>query len=43
MHPLVDNKLVITYMDDPTYDKIAKTRWLIETYNELHGQFWNVE
>jgi hypothetical protein len=26
-----------------TYDKIVKTKWLIEAYNELCGQFQNVE
>ncbi len=40
---LVDNKSIILNKNDPTYNKIAKTRWLVEACNELCGQFYNVE
>jgi hypothetical protein len=26
---LIDNKLLITYKDAPTYDKIVKIKWLV--------------
>jgi hypothetical protein len=40
---LVDNKSIISNQNDPTYDKIAKTRWLVEAHNELCGQFYNAK
>jgi len=31
---LVDNKSIITNKDDSIYNKIAKTRWFVETCNQ---------
>jgi hypothetical protein len=41
MHPFNCNKSIINDKDDLTYDKITKSRWLIEACNESCGQFWN--
>lgn len=41
MHPFNCNKSIINEKDDPTYDKITKSKWLVEACNELCGQFWN--
>jgi hypothetical protein len=32
---LVDDNNVVINKDDLTYDKIVKTRWLVEIHNEL--------
>jgi hypothetical protein len=40
---LIDNKSIISNKNDPTYDKIAKTRWLVEARNELCRQFYNAK
>jgi len=38
---LIDNNLVVIDKNDPSHNKIAMTRWLIEACNELCGQLWN--
>lgn len=38
---LIDNNLVVIDKNDPSHNKIAMTRRLIEACNELCGQLWN--
>lgn len=39
----VDNETLCSDSDDPTFDKIGKARWLVESFTKLSHAAYNVE
>jgi hypothetical protein len=40
---LVDNNSIVRDVNDPRFDRIAKTRWLVEMFNKVSKEIYNLE